>query len=122
MMTGWSGSAGLEQVSEGQASATVSGWHGQAEDAHLSELELPGLFTHAERALFDHGQQRTAESLLATIATHSRLLMMDLAERDQLLSRVRAYLASRPETSGGEFTLPLLTGVLRARRLPAATS
>ena len=29
----------------------------------------------------------------------------------------RAYLVSRPETTSGEFTLPLLTGVLRIRQL-----
>ena len=29
----------------------------------------------------------------------------------------RAFLASTPETAHGEFTLPMLTGVLRVRRL-----
>jgi hypothetical protein len=33
------------------------------------------------------------------------------------LGRIRAFLASRPETARGEFTLPMLTGVLRVRRL-----
>jgi len=31
------------------------------------------------------------------------------------LFRIRAFLASRPETARGEFTLPMLTGVLRVR-------
>jgi hypothetical protein len=33
------------------------------------------------------------------------------------LNRIRSFLTSRPETAGGEFTLPMLTGVLRVRRL-----
>jgi len=32
---------------------------------------------------------------------------------------MRDYLASRPEASRGEFTLPMLTGVLRVRRSSA---
>ncbi|WP_329057093.1 hypothetical protein OG738_03655 [Amycolatopsis sp. NBC_01488] len=38
-------------------------------------------------------------------------------ERDATLDRIRAFLASRPETSNGEFTLPMLTGVLRVQQL-----
>jgi len=38
-------------------------------------------------------------------------------ERQATLSRNRAFLASRPETARGEFTLPMLTDVLRLRRL-----
>jgi hypothetical protein len=38
-------------------------------------------------------------------------------EYDATLGRIRAFLASRPETARGEFTLPMLTGVLRVRRL-----
>jgi len=34
---------------------------------------------------------------------------------DDLRPSIRAFLASRPETSRGEFTLPMLTGVLRVR-------
>jgi hypothetical protein len=40
---------------------------------------------------------------------------MPEAQRDELLGRIRAYLASRPETALGEFTLPMLTCVLRVR-------
>lgn len=32
-------------------------------------------------------------------------------------ARIRELLASHGETSAGEFTLPMLTGVLRVRRL-----
>ncbi|UUS34535.1 MULTISPECIES: hypothetical protein [Streptomyces] len=38
-------------------------------------------------------------------------------EREATIGRGRAFLASRPETADGEFTLPMLTAVLRARRL-----
>ncbi|MFI6686519.1 hypothetical protein [Streptomyces sp. NPDC050485] len=38
-------------------------------------------------------------------------------EQEATLGRIRAFLASRPETDHGEFTLRVLTGVLRVRRL-----
>jgi len=109
--------AGLERVSEGSASVTLTRWRAQASDGHLAHLDLPGLFGPPQRAAFPHGQRRTADSLLATIATHSRLLVMDDPERTQLLSQIRDYLMGRPETAAGEFTLPMITAVLRARRL-----
>jgi SAM-dependent methyltransferase len=109
--------AGLERVSEGSASVTLTGWRAQASDAHLAQLDLPGLFGPPQRAEFPHGQRRTADSLLATIVTHSRLLVMGDPERTQLLSRIRDYLMRRPETATGEFTLPMITAVLRASRL-----
>jgi hypothetical protein len=48
--------------------------------------------------------------------THSAVLVMDPAERDRLLGQIRDYLASRPETSGGPFELPVVTSVLRSVR------
>jgi hypothetical protein len=42
---------------------------------------------------------------------------MDEAERERLLAQVRSYLGSRPETAAGEFTVPLVTAAIRARRL-----
>jgi hypothetical protein len=53
---------------------------------------------------------------VANIATHSHLLVMDEAERAGLLARIEGLLRSRPGTSSGEFTLPMVTVVLRARR------
>ncbi|MEV7027550.1 hypothetical protein [Kitasatospora sp. NPDC093558] len=38
-------------------------------------------------------------------------------ERAALLGRIRAFLAGCPETADGEFTLPMLTGVLRVRQV-----
>ena len=108
--------AGLEEVSEKSASVTVSDWQTQASEAHLAQIDLAGMFEPVESAGFPHGQLRTADSLLATIATHSRLLVMKDGERSALLSRIRDYLRERPETADGEFILPMVTGVLRTRR------
>jgi hypothetical protein len=41
---------------------------------------------------------------------------MDPPDRDRVLARVRDYLRTRPETSGGAFTVPLVTLVLRTTR------
>jgi len=77
----------------------------------------PCRFGAPEQAEFPHGQLRTAESLVATLATRAGMLVMPEHEREAALDRIRAYLASRPETAKGEFTLPMLTCVLRVRRL-----
>jgi hypothetical protein len=74
-------------------------------------------FGSPEQAEFPHGQRRTADSLVSTFATKAGLLVMPGQERQATLGRIRAFLASRPETARGEFTLPMLTGVLRVRRL-----
>jgi len=44
------------------------------------------------------------------------VLIMAPAERDRLLGQVRGYLASRPETAGGAFELPMVTAVVRSVR------
>jgi hypothetical protein len=44
------------------------------------------------------------------------MLVMPEADRQATLDRIRAFLGGVPETAGGEFTLPMLTGVLRLRR------
>lgn len=108
---------GFDRVSAGSSGVTLRSWHAEEADAHLAGIDLPGLFGPVERTEFPHAQRRTTDSLLATIATHSELLVMPDDARADLLGRVRAYLESRPETADGEFTLPLVTGVLRARRL-----
>jgi hypothetical protein len=42
---------------------------------------------------------------------------MPQREREATLGRIHAYLVSRPEITRDEFTLPMLTGVLRVRQL-----
>ena len=110
--------ADLAEMSKRQASITLLRWRdgaGRSRQQRLLETGS-GLFRAAEEGEFGHGQARTADSLLATIATHSHLLVMDEAERAGLLARVRDFLSTRPETSNGEFTLPMVTVVLRALR------
>jgi SAM-dependent methyltransferase len=108
--------ADLDRASGSAAIATLSSWRAEAADAHAPSIEQAGPFGPPEQAEFPHGQRRTADSLVATIATHSRLLVMPQEEREATLSGIRAFLASRPETAQGEFTLPMVTGVLRIPR------
>jgi len=74
------------------------------------------LFATFVESVFPHRHRRTIESLAETFGTHSRMLVIDPAERETVLNRIRAYLASRPETAGGEFDVPLVTKVVRATR------
>jgi hypothetical protein len=78
---------------------------------------LVAQFGAPEQAEFPRRQRRTTESLVATFATKAGLLVMPGQEQEVTLGRIRAFLASRPETARGEFPLPMLTGVPRVRRL-----
>jgi SAM-dependent methyltransferase len=73
-------------------------------------------FTPAEVADFPHDQRPTAESLVATVATHSHMLVMDPDARARVVDGMRAFLAAHPVTSAGEFDLPLVTRVQRCTR------
>lgn len=77
-------------------------------------------FGPAEPAEFPHGQRRTAETLVASLGTRAGMLVLPEPDRAAVLDRIRAYLAGRPETAGGEFTVPMCTGVLRASRPESA--
>jgi SAM-dependent methyltransferase len=107
--------AGLAEISKRKSSITLTRWRDGAGQSRLERLGS-GPFEAAEVAEFGHGQVRTADSLLTTIGTHSHLLVMDEAERVALLARVDEFLRRQPETARGEFTLPMVTVVLRARR------
>lgn len=112
--------AGLERVSGSAAIGprdTLSSWRAATTGMHLPKTGLVAQFGSPEQAEFPHGQRRTADSLVATLATRAGILVMPEQERKATLGRIRAFLASRPETARGEFTLPMLTGVLRVRRL-----
>jgi SAM-dependent methyltransferase len=74
-------------------------------------------YAPVQYADFAHRQPHTIESLVATIATHSHVLVQEPAEKERSLNLVRDYLRSRPETAGGEFDLPIVTRVQRAVRL-----
>jgi SAM-dependent methyltransferase len=74
-------------------------------------------FAPVEEHEFGNGQLRSADSLVAALATQSRMLVTDEAERARTLAMIRDFLRRQPETSAGEFTLPLVTVALRAVRL-----
>jgi SAM-dependent methyltransferase len=96
---------------------TVSSWRAATAGAHLPGGGGAAWFGFPEQDAFPHGQRRTADSLVATIATRAGVLVLPEPERAAVLGRIRAFLASAPETAAGEFTLPMLTGVLRVRQL-----
>jgi SAM-dependent methyltransferase len=73
-------------------------------------------FGSPERRTFPNPVPATAESLVRMVATHSWALIAEPDEREAAFARLRAYLAARPETSAGSFTLPLVTTVTRALR------
>ena len=107
--------AGLEQVSGSAAIGprdTVNRWRAATGGLHLP---AGAWFGAAEQAEFPHGQQRTADSLVATLATRAGMLVMPQLQREAALGRIRDHLAGVPEIADGEFTLPMLTGVLRLR-------
>jgi SAM-dependent methyltransferase len=112
--------AGLERVGGSAAIGsrdTLSRWRAATAYLHLPSDASLGRFGSPEQAEFPHGQRRTADSLVATLATRAGMLVMPEPEREATLAEIGAFLASRPETARGEFTLPMLTGVLRVRRL-----
>ncbi|QFZ16349.1 class I SAM-dependent methyltransferase [Saccharothrix syringae] len=96
----------------------ASGSSARARDLDLDWLPDHGLFADRAEETFRHSHRRTAESLVATLNTHSHLLVVPAEEREEVNARMLAFLRSRPETRG-EFDLPLLTYVVRALRATA---
>jgi hypothetical protein len=84
---------------------------------HVPKAGVTARFGSPEQAEIPHGQRRTADSLVATLATRAGMLVMPEHEQEATLGRIGAFLASRSETADGEFTLPMLTCVLRVWRL-----
>lgn len=72
-------------------------------------------FDEGERREFTHSRRLTADSLIATLGTHSWALISSLEEREEVFARVRGYLAGRPEL-GEEFDMPLRTVTVRMLR------
>lgn len=100
--------AGLREVSRSSASFPPS----SSDDA----LPAHPLFAPFEYAEFAHSQRRTAESLTASIGTHSHTVVISAQERAEVLGRILDYLRATPETAEGEFDFPLRTEVIRAVR------
>lgn len=112
--------AGLARIS-GHAAVgprvTPAAWRAETAGAHLPRTGAEARFGSPRQAEFPHGQRRTADTLVSTLATRAGMLVMPEQEREAALDRIRAFLAARPETAEGEFVLPMLTAVLRVRRL-----
>ena len=110
--------ATLAQISKGQSNVTLLRWRDRAARARQERLAAAGSgrFEPADVAEFENGQRRTADSLLASIATHSNFLVMAEPGRARLLAEVRDFLHARPETRAGEFVFPMVTAVLRTIR------
>jgi len=112
--------AGLERISGCAAIGprdTFGGWRAETVDVRLPHIGRIAKFGSPEQPEFPDGQRRTAETLVATLATRAGLRVMPEQEQEAALDRIRAFLARRPETARGEFTLPMLRGVLRIQRL-----
>ncbi len=110
--------AEFAEMSKRKASITLLRWQDGGAKSRLEALvgAASGPFHAGQTAEFEHGQARTVDSLLATIATHSNFLVMEESERTRLLAQIRDFLQARPETSHGEFVLPMVTVALRALR------
>src|SRR6202050_5942359 len=110
--------AGLAAISK--SDTRLSRWRATPEADSEQDVLLTGSswFAPVEEHEFANGLLRSADSLVAAFATHSRMLVMDEAERASTLATIRDFLHRQPETSGGEFTLPLVTVALRAIRRP----
>lgn len=102
--------AGLGEISPSQVS--FLGW----ENTPRRAIEPHPSLSAPVDADFPHVMVRTAETLTATAATHSHLLVMEPRQRDAATARILAYLRSRPETASGEFELHLVTRVQRCER------
>ena len=107
--------AGLRDVAQGAGSPMRSQREADA-TAFGSEQFGNELFTPTERAEFANPQPRTIDSLIDDLRTHSAVLIMESAEREQVLGRIRSYLASRPECATGSFDLPMSTSAIRSSR------
>ncbi|GAB3963884.1 class I SAM-dependent methyltransferase [Actinoallomurus acanthiterrae] len=97
---------GLKEVARG--TTTLKDWNAGSAFAPTAE------FPETEQAEFPHAQRRTAESMAATIGTHSHALILPEAERAALLARIVDYLHATPETASGEFDLPIVTLAIRS--------
>jgi hypothetical protein len=73
-------------------------------------------FAEFESARFGHAHRRTAESLLETFRTYSRVIVSEPEESAPVVARVRHFLETNPVTASGEFDLPLITWTFRGRR------
>lgn len=101
--------AGLERVSGSAAIGprdAFSSWRAATANAHLPSGGLVARLGSPAQSEFPHGQRRTAESLVATLAKRAGMLVMPEQEHDVALDRIRAFLANRPETRAASSPSP----------------
>jgi ubiquinone/menaquinone biosynthesis C-methylase UbiE len=92
----------------------VSGSSVPAQSEDPTGLMAHPLFHAPELATFTHVQRRDSpEDLVATVRTHSRLLVISEDELAAVTEKMLAFLRSREETSNGPFDVPLRTEVIR---------
>jgi hypothetical protein len=89
---------------------------GVVRDGIPDEFATHPAFRDRQHRSFANPIPTSTDRLLAAIDTHSWALLSDPADRDAAVHRIRGYLDGRPETSSGEFVLPMTTEVLRALR------
>jgi SAM-dependent methyltransferase len=108
--------AGLAAITK--SGVTLSRWRATPKGETEQRVLRVGSswFAPVEEGEFGNAQVQSADSLVAAIATHSRVLVMDEAQRATTLATVRDFLDRQPETSAGEFALPMVTAALRAVR------
>lgn len=82
-----------------------------AQDIHSGMLEPLG---PTEVVEFPNRIRRTVDSLVATVATQSDMLVSMPAERDRTLAAVREFLLANPVTAHGEFDVPIVAFAFRA--------
>jgi ubiquinone/menaquinone biosynthesis C-methylase UbiE len=70
-------------------------------------------FGAVEQREFPNWLIRTVDTMLATVATQSGILVLDEPEREQVLARVREVLVADPATANGEFAVPMITVAAR---------
>jgi SAM-dependent methyltransferase len=105
--------AELSEVCGRLGPQTLTRWRTATADSVLARGTE--LFVPAEAEVFANPRPQDARSLVATLATHSAFLVMPAAESTALLGKVSDFLRQRPETSDGEFTLPMMTIAVRAK-------
>ncbi|TWF77872.1 methyltransferase family protein [Pseudonocardia hierapolitana] len=93
-------------------------WNSTVVRAPDDEPSLPAhpAFTPDGFAQFTNPIPTTVDGLIASLRTHSWALTAEPAVREATFDRIRAYLATRPETAPGEFDHPLVTDVVRVVR------
>jgi len=107
--------AGLHAATGGAGSPSLSRWRAVA-DHFVADQFSASLFMPLQRAEFANSAPYTIDSVIALLATHSQVLVMEPAARERVLAQARGFLAARPETSGGVFELPMVTSAVRTVR------